>query len=212
MIIKVKFKMIFVQMLIGELMNFTYLIGDEESCLAAVVDPAGDADRILKEAEKHGLKIIYIINTHAHFDHIMANEDLASKTKAKIIMHEKSEAMKDISVKDDDIIEIGKLKMKVIHTPGHAPESICLLIDKRLLTGDTLFVGSCGRTDLRGGNPKELYNSLLKLMKLNDDVRVYPGHDYGKKPCSTIGYEKGHNYALSFRTKKDFIRFMGGSL
>ncbi len=204
--------MIFVQMLIGKLMNFTYLIGDKDSGLAAVIDPADDADGILKEAEKYNLKIIYIINTHAHFDHIMANGDLASKTKAKIIMHEKSEAMKDLSVKDDDIIEIGKLKMRVIHTPGHTPESICLLIDKKLLTGDTLFVGSCGRTDLQGGDPKELYNSLSKLMKLDDDVEIYPGHDYGNKPCSTIGYEKGHNYALSFRTKEDFIRFMGGSL
>ncbi|MCP8313261.1 MAG: MBL fold metallo-hydrolase [archaeon] len=207
-----EFKMIFVQMLIGELMNFTYLIGDEDSGLAAVVDPANDVDRILKEAEKHNLKIIYIINTHAHFDHIIANRDLASKTKAKIIMHEKSKAMKDICVKDSDIIEIGKLKMRVIHTPGHTPESVCLLIDKKLLTGDTLFVGSCGRTDLPGGNPKELYNSLSKLMKLDDDVEIYPGHDYGEKPYSTIGYEKDNNYALSFRAKEEFIRFMRGSL
>ena len=204
--------MIFVQMLIGRLMNFTYLIGDEDSGLAAVVDPAGDANRILKETEKHGLKIIYIINTHAHFDHVMANEDLASKTKAKIIMHEKSRAMKDISVKDDDIIEIGRLKMRVIHTPGHTPESMCLLIDKKLITGDTLFVGGCGRTDLPGGNPEELYNSLLKLTTLDDDVEIYPGHDYGEKPYSTIGYEKDHNYALSFSKKEGFIRFMGGSL
>ncbi|MGQ9468933.1 MAG: MBL fold metallo-hydrolase [Nitrososphaerales archaeon] len=204
--------MIFIQMLIGELMNFTYLIGDENSGLAVVVDPADDADRILKEADKHSLKIIYIINTHAHFDHIMANRDLASKTKAKIIMHEKSKAMKDLSVKDNDIIEIGKLKMRVIHTPGHTPESICLLIDKKLITGDTLFVGGCGRTDLPGGNPEELYNSLLKLMDLDDEVKIYPGHDYGEKPYSTIGYEKDHNYALRFRIKEDFIRFMRSSL
>ncbi|MEM3437848.1 MAG: MBL fold metallo-hydrolase [Nitrososphaerales archaeon] len=203
--------MIFVQMLIGEMKNFTYLIGDEDSCLAAVIDPANDTDRILREAEKRNLKIAYIINTHAHFDHIMANEDLALKTKAKIIMHEKSKAKKDLSVKDGDVIEIGKLKIRVIHTPGHAPESICLLIDKKLLTGDTLFVGSCGRTDLPGGNPEELYYSLLKLMNLDDDVEIYPGHDYGEKPYSTIGYEKIYNYALNFKTKKDFIRFMGGS-
>ncbi len=199
-------------MLIGEMMNFTYLIGDEDSGLAAVVDPADDADKILKEADKHNLRIKYIINTHAHFDHIKANEDLALKTKAKIVMHEKAKAMKDISVRDDDIIEIGELRMRVIHTPGHSPESICLLIDKKLLTGDTLFVGSCGRTDLPGGNPEELYDSLLMLMELDDDVRIYPGHDYGKRPYSTIGYEKDHNHALSFRTKDSFIRFMGGFL
>ncbi len=204
--------MIFVQMLIGRLMNFTYLIGDEESYLAAVVDPAGNADGILEEAEKHGLKIAYIINTHAHFDHVMANKDLASKTKAKIVMHEKSKAVKDMSVKDGDMIEIGKLKMKVIHTPGHTPESMCLLIDKKLITGDTLFVGGCGRTDLPGGNPEEMYNSLLKLKELDDDVEVYPGHDYGVKPHSTIAYEKDHNYALGFSKKGGFTRFMGGSL
>jgi hydroxyacylglutathione hydrolase len=203
--------MIFVQMLIGEMINFTYLIGDEDSGLAAVIDPADDADKILKEAEKHNLKIAYIINTHAHFDHIKANEELASKTRAKIIMHEKAKAKKDISVKDNDIIEIGKLKIRVIHTPGHTPESICLLIDKKLLTGDTLFVGGCGRTDLPGGNPEELYYSLLKLMELDDNTEIYPGHDYGEKPYSTIGYEKSYNYALSFRTKEEFIRFMGGS-
>jgi len=203
--------MIFVQMLIGEMINFTYLIGDEDSGLAAVIDPADDADKILKEAEKHNLKIAYIINTHAHFDHIKANEELTSKTRAKIIMHEKAKAKKDISVKDNDIIEIGKLKIRVIHTPGHTPESICLLIDKKLLTGDTLFVGGCGRTDLPGGNPEELYYSLLKLMELDDNTEIYPGHDYGEKPYSTIGYEKSYNYALSFRTKEEFIRFMGGS-
>lgn len=198
-------------MLIGEMKNFTYLIGDEDSGLAAVVDPADDADRVLKEAEKRNLKIAYIINTHAHFDHIMANQDLASKTKAKIIMHEKSKAMKDLSVKDNDTIEVGNLKIKVIHTPGHAPESICLLIDKKLLTGDTLFVGSCGRADLPGGNAEELYYSLLRLMNLDDSVKIYPGHDYGEKPYSTIGYEKIHNIALSFRKKEDFIRFMRSS-
>ncbi|MEM3382710.1 MAG: MBL fold metallo-hydrolase [Nitrososphaerales archaeon] len=203
--------MIFVQMLIGEMKNFTYLIGDEDSGLAAVVDPAGDVDRILKEAKIRNLKIAYIINTHAHFDHVMVNEGIALRTKAKIIMHEKSKAMKDLSVRDGDVIEVGKLKIKVIHTPGHSPESICLLIEKKLLTGDTLFVGSCGRTDLPGGNPEELYHSLLKLMNLDDSIEIYPGHDYGEKPYSMIGYEKRYNYALNFNTKKDFIRFMRGS-
>jgi glyoxylase-like metal-dependent hydrolase (beta-lactamase superfamily II) len=112
--------------------------------------------------------------------------------------------MKDISVRDDDIIEIGRLRMRVIYTPGHTPESMCLLIDKKLITGDTLFVGGCGRTDLAGGNPEELHNSLLKLTALDDDVEIYPGHDYGEKPSSTIGYEKDHNYALSFSKKGRF--------
>ncbi|MCP8306355.1 MAG: MBL fold metallo-hydrolase [archaeon] len=201
--------MIFIQMLIGFMANFTYLIGDEKSRLSVVVDPAGDVERILKEAEKHNLKIKYIINTHAHFDHTNGNKELASRTGARIIMHEKSRDEKEISVGDGSIIEVGDLKIKVIHTPGHAPESVCLLLDKKLLTGDTLFVGGCGRADFLESDPKELYRSLQKLMKLDEDIQVYPGHDYGEKPSSTIGYEKENNYALNFRTEEEFVQFMG---
>ncbi|MCP8318216.1 MAG: MBL fold metallo-hydrolase [Candidatus Methylarchaceae archaeon HK01B] len=201
--------MIFVQIFIGFMANFTYLIGDEKSRLAIVVDPAGDLERILKEVEKHSLKVKYIINTHAHFDHINGNKDLALRTGARIIMHEKSREKKDISVGDGSIIEVGNLKIKVIHTPGHTPESVCLLLDNKLLTGDTLFVGGCGRSDFLESNPKELYRSLQKLMKLDEDIEVYPGHDYGEKPFSTIGYEKKNNYAFKFRTEEEFVQFMG---
>jgi glyoxylase-like metal-dependent hydrolase (beta-lactamase superfamily II) len=100
--------------------------------------------------------------------------------------------------------------IKVIHTPGHTPDSICLLVDnKKLLTGDTLFVGECGRTDLLGGNSRSMYHSLFnKLLKLGDDVEVYPGHDYGSKPSSTIGEEKRSNYTLEPRSLMEFIEFM----
>jgi len=201
--------MIFVQMLIGFMLNFTYLIGDEKSSIASVVDPAGEVDRILKEAEKFDLKIEYIINTHAHFDHTYGNDEIVSRTGAKIIMHETSRAKKDISVGDGGLIEVGELKIKVIHTPGHTPEGICLLVDKKLLTGDTLFVGGCGRADFLESNPKELFRSLQKLMKLDGDIEVYPGHDHGEKPYSTIDYEKNNNYALNFQTEEEFIKFMG---
>ncbi|MCP8323256.1 MAG: MBL fold metallo-hydrolase [Candidatus Methylarchaceae archaeon HK02M2] len=201
--------MIFVQMLIGFMLNFTYLIGDEKSSIASVVDPAGEVDRILKEAEKFDLKIEYVINTHAHFDHTYGNDEMVLRTGAKIIMHETSRAKKDISVGDGGLIEVGELKIKVIHTPGHTPEGICLLVDKKLLTGDTLFVGGCGRADFLESNPKELFRSLQKLMKLDGDIEVYPGHDYGEKPYSTIVYEKNNNYALNFQTEEEFIKFMG---
>ncbi|MBS7614878.1 MBL fold metallo-hydrolase, partial [Candidatus Bathyarchaeota archaeon] len=114
-----------------------------------------------------------------------------------------------IDVVDGDIIKVGKITLKVIHTPGHTPDSICLLFDKKLVTGDTLFVGECGRTDLSGGNPAEMYNSLFgKLMKLDDDVEIYPGHDYGLKPKSTIGEEKRINYVLEERSLEEFVEFM----
>lgn len=201
--------MIFLQLLTSHMQNFSYVIGDEKAGLAAVVDPAGEVDRILMEAEKRRLKIVYIINTHAHSDHTMGNHKLKSKTGAKTVMHEEARVEEDLSVRDGDEIVVGGLKIKVIHTPGHTPEGICLLVDKKLLTGDTLFVGECGRTDLLGGDPGQLYDSLFnKLMKLEDDMMVYPGHDYGAKPSSTIGYEREHNYVLRPRTKEEFVHFM----
>jgi glyoxylase-like metal-dependent hydrolase (beta-lactamase superfamily II) len=113
-------------------------------------------------------------------------------------------------VDDGDIIHIGSIPVKIIHTPGHTPDGICLLVDnQKLLTGDTLFVGECGRTDMPGGNSKNMYNSLFnKILKLNDDVEVYPGHDYGPKPSSTIGEEKRSNYTLEPRSLAEFIEFM----
>ncbi len=108
------------------------------------------------------------------------------------------------------MLRVGKISITTIYTPGHTTDSICLLIDKqKLLTGDTLFVGECGRTDFPGGNTKSMYESLFnRLLKLDDNVEVYPGHDYGPKPSSTIGEEKKSNYTLQPRSLKDFIEFM----
>ena len=108
------------------------------------------------------------------------------------------------------MLNVGGVSIKVIYTPGHSLDSICLLVDnKKLLTGDTLFVGECGRTDLPGGSSKNIYHSLFgKLSKLNDSVEVYPGHDYGPKPSSTIREEKKANYTLKPRSLEDFARFI----
>src|SRR5208283_5959234 len=149
------------------------------------------------------------INTHSHHDHVEGNDKLVNGTGAKIIAHVSSPVRKDVSVKEGDIIEISSLRAKVIHTPGHCADHICLLIDRKLLTGDTLFVGECGRTDLPGGSAKSMYESLFnKILKLVDSVEVYPGHDYGLKPSSTIGEEKKSNYTLQPRSLEDFIAFM----
>jgi len=201
--------MIFIQVLVEAMGNFAYLIGDEKMRLAAVVDPAGAVDRILRLAEDQGLKIIYIINTHSHSDHTSGSQELASATGAKIIMHKKARATKNLAVEDGDVISVGELKIKVIHTPGHSPDGISLLVGDKLLTGDALFVGECGRTDLPGGSSEELYDSLFgKLVKLDDELEVYPGHDYGEKPHSKLGYEKKHNYTLKPRSKDEFLKFM----
>jgi glyoxylase-like metal-dependent hydrolase (beta-lactamase superfamily II) len=129
---------------------------------------------------------------------------------AKTVAHKLSRINADVAVDDGDIIRLGNVPIKVIHTPGHTPDSICLLVDnKKLLTGDTLFVGECGRIDMAGGNSRNMYDSLFnKLLRLNDAVEVYPGHDYGSKPCSTIGEERRSNYTLQPRSLAEFIEFM----
>ena len=191
--------------------NFSYIIADDTTKEAAVVDPSFNTDAITRVLINHGLKLKYVINTHHHNDHTACNHELKLHFGAKVIAHThaSSKSSKDIGVVNGDTIKVGKVEIKVIHTPGHTSDSICLLADNKLLTGDTLFVGECGRTDLPGGNARDMYDSLFnKLMKLDDNVEVYPGHDYGSAPTSTIGLEKRNNYTLEKRTIEEFIEFM----
>jgi len=201
--------MILKQLPVGSMANFTYIIGDEKTRAAAVVDPSWDLEKVLDMLKVNDLKLQYIINTHTHFDHVLGNEQLAGLTGTKIIMHKNSTLDKDITVEDGSTIQVGSLNIKVIHTPGHSKDSICLLIEDKLFTGDTLFVGSCGRIDLPGGNASELYDSLFgKLAKLDERMKIYPGHDYGSQSTSTIGDEKKTNYVLKPRTREEFMLFM----
>lgn len=189
--------------------NFSYVTADEESRDAAVVDPGFNADTISRVLKNQKLNVKYVINTHQHGDHTAGNGEIKSKFGGKIVAHELSRVPKDIGVKDGDTLKLGRLAIKVIHTPGHSPDGICLLVDKKLLTGDTLFVGECGRTDLQGGSPEDMYHSLFeKLLKLDDEIEVYPGHDIGVSPHSTIGQEKETNYTLEKRSIQEFVEFM----
>jgi len=190
--------------------NFSYIIADDTTREAAVVDSSFNAGEIARVIKAENLKLEYIISTHSHSDHTAGNAELRSMFNAKTVAHKLSRINLGVKVDDGDIISIGSITAKVIHTPGHTPDSICLLLDnQKLLTGDTLFVGECGRTDLAGGNSKNMYNSLFhKIMKLNDDVEVYPGHDYGSKSSSTIGEERRSNYTLEPRSLAEFIEFM----
>jgi len=188
--------------------NFSYIIADEKTCEAAVVDSSGGVRIILDCLNKLNLSLRYIINTHSHLDHIAGNKELVKITKAKVISHklEKEIAGADFVVDDGDVIKVGNLEIGIIHTPGHTSGSICLLVEDSLITGDTLFVGHCGRTDGPGGSSEALYESLFeKLLKLPEETKVYPGHDYGKKPFSTLGEEKRSNPYLLCRSKKEFI-------
>lgn len=189
--------------------NFSYVVADEKTGEAAVIDPSFNAAAITKLLKDNHLKAKYVVDTHGHSDHTAGNDEIKRTFGAKIVAHELSKTKKDVSVVDKDTINLGDVSIRVIYTPGHTVDGICLLVDDKLLTGDTLFVGECGRTDLPGSSPEDMYHSLFdKLMKLDYKVEVFPGHDYGPKPSSTIGEEKRTNYVLEKRTLKEFIDFM----
>jgi glyoxylase-like metal-dependent hydrolase (beta-lactamase superfamily II) len=198
------------QIPVGQMANFTYIIADEESGEAAIIDPSWDLDEIFRALKKNGWRAKYVINTHTHFDHVLGNDQVAQVTGAKIVQHKNSQLEKHVPVSDGDIIEIGSVKLRVLHTPGHSKDSMCLMIDGLLIfTGDTLFVGNCGRVDLPGSDPEEMYYSLFdRLGKLDEKLVIYPGHNYGPTPTSTIGREKKTNYVLQPRSKQEFLEFM----
>ena len=189
--------------------NFSYILGDDETRDAAVVDSSFNGGKITRILKTENLALKYLINTHNHSDHTAGNEELRSYFGAKTVSHRLSRIKPDLEVDDGDTILLGNIVIKVIHTPGHTPDSICLLVEKKVLTGDTLFVRECGRTDLPGGDSTSLYQSLFnRLLKLDNDIQVFPGHDYGPKPYSTIGEERKLNYTLQPRSLEEFIEFM----
>jgi len=183
--------MIFEQIPVDGDSNFAYLVGDEIAAKAAIIDAAYRIEMILECLGELSLALCYIISTHSHFDHAGGNAELKRLTGAPIALH-KSARTGDIKLDDGDILNIGSLEMKVIHTPGHTPDCICLLIGNKLLTGDTLFVGTVGGTGL-GDDARIEYNSLRRIMTLDDNIEVWPGHDYGVQPHSTIGHERTTN-------------------
>lgn len=202
------------QMLVGSMAIFCYAVYDPEEKECALIDPAFETGKILSFIEKMGLKVTKVINTHAHPDHTSGNRAIIAATGAKLLIHKdeakrlgglvsktmskmmggKSSPKADILLKDKSEIIIGKGKLEVIHTPGHTSGGICLYTPGHVITGDTLFVGGVGRTDLPGGSTEVLIKSIRKrLLTLPEDTKVWPGHHYGPKPYSTIGWEKTSN-------------------
>jgi hydroxyacylglutathione hydrolase len=191
------------QLEVGMMQNFNYLIGDPETKECAYVDPAWEADRLLGLAKADGYQVKKILLTHNHFDHIDGVPAVVKATGAEVLIHREDEAPlkknapKLVSLSSGTGVKIGKLNVEVVHTPGHTPGSVCYLVEgQHLVTGDTLFQGSCGRCDLPGSSPQKLYESLQHLKSLDSNVQVYPGHDYGTKLITTIGYERDHNPTL----------------
>ena len=198
------------QIQVGNMQNFTYIVEDEDTNESIIIDPSWDLIELEMVIKKNNLKIKYIVNTHHHFDHTLGNEAMAESTKAPIIQHEASELKHDITVKDGDFIEFGTSKLKVLHTPGHSKDSICLIGDGKIFSGDTLFVGNCGRVDLPGGSARELYHSLFDVLySLDDTLVLYSGHNYGHSETSTIGQEKITNLVMQKRTEQQFVEMMG---
>jgi hydroxyacylglutathione hydrolase len=195
------------QIAVGEMANFTYILVDEGAAKVAIIDPSWNLTDIIETLKKNSWKADYVINTHTHFDHVLGNEEIAAITGAKIVQHKDSTSNRDLAVSDGDTIGLGKIRLIILHTPGHSADSMCIIADDKVIfTGDTLFVGSCGRVDLPGSNPNAMYDSLYrKIPKLNDSLVVYPGHDYGSRRTSTIGEEKNTNYILKQKTKQDFL-------
>lgn len=195
--------------------NFCYLVGDEASKTCALIDPAFETDRILAEADRLKYRVTHIINTHGHSDHTAGNAAIKTATGAKLLIHQqdaqklgrvvhktftrilggKGSPIPDVLLNDNDLIQIGdSVNLRVIHTPGHTQGSICLYTDGNLFTGDTLFVGAVGRTDLPGGSSKQLLTSIRKkIYTLPGSTIVWPGHDYGPYRSSTIEQEKHTN-------------------
>jgi len=184
--------MIFYQIDAGGDRNFAYLMADKENGRAALFDPPPERDRYLELIDKHGLKVEFIVITHGHADHTWGVFEAKKQTGGRVVAHRSSSLAADIFVDDGETLSLGDIELRILHTPGHSNDSICILGGDKLISGDTLFVGKVGGTDYGEGALQE-YESLRKLMALDDGIEVYPGHDFGIAPCSTIGNERRTN-------------------
>jgi glyoxylase-like metal-dependent hydrolase (beta-lactamase superfamily II) len=189
--------------------NFSYLVHDPATHEAALVDPGMDASEALSIIRDEGLDLRYVINTHHHSDHTASNGEVIEAEGAKLVASREDGSnlsrKPDIWVSDGDEIELGQRVIKFFKTPGHTPGGICMIVEGEfLLTGDTLFIGDCGRCDLPGGSLKEMFESLQKLKDLGDDLVVFPGHDYGDRPYDTLGNQKRMSGVLLARDLREF--------
>jgi len=203
------------QMEVGPMQNYTYLIGSKETREVAVVDPGWEAETIVKAALADDMTITKVLITHTHFDHVQALPDLLERVKAKVYIHKaEADRLKGlgsdlVKVEGGETIPLGPFSLTFLHTPGHTPGSQCFLLEDKLISGDTLFIGACGRCDLPGGNPEEMFRSLTRLKELGDHIILYPGHNYADRPFSTIGDEKRKNPFLRLSSLGHFLQMMG---
>jgi hydroxyacylglutathione hydrolase len=194
------------QMKVGTMDNFVYLLVDERSREGLAVDSGWETSPIVKQAEAEGAQVKFVVATHGHFDHTSTLQELATRLGARVVAHERSPTPHDVSVKDGDVLNLGTEKVRVVYTPGHTEDSICLYDGAHVFTGDTLFIGNCGRVDLEGGSPEKMFRSLHDvLLRLPEETVIYPGHDYGEVPYRTLREEKAANPFLAAEDLNAFL-------
>jgi glyoxylase-like metal-dependent hydrolase (beta-lactamase superfamily II) len=224
----------FEQLPVGQMANLAYLIGSRSSREALIVDPAWSVDALLDRAEAEGMKVVGALVTHYHQDHVGGSifgmdiegvDRLLTRHPVPLYVNEhEADGLRSVTGASEsdlsrktggDVVELGEIRVRLLHTPGHTPGSQCFLVEEqgqagRLVSGDTLFLGGCGRVDLPGANPEDMYRSLNeKLKKLPDETIVYPGHLYAAEPHDTLGNEKRNNPFLRVASLEQFLTFMG---
>lgn len=215
----------------AQMANFVYAIGDDQTRECVLVDPAWDVEGLLALLDQDGMRLVGALATHYHADHIggalfgLHVEGLRALLEQRgVPVHVHAEEADGVRVvtglsftdlvphRGGDTLLAGNVPIEFVHTPGHTPGSQCFLVDGRLVAGDTLFVQGCGRVDLPGGDPEEMYRTLTqRLAGLPDDVALYPGHDYADRPTSTLGLERRTNAYLQVPTLDDWLHLMGHS-
>ena len=204
--------MIFKQVFDSKSSTYTYLIASAKGREALIIDPViENVEEYIKSLTELDLKLVKVIDTHIHADHVTGASKLKNITKCSTIMGDHTPANTvEIKVKDDEYINLDSLKIRAMYTPGHTSDSYCFLMDNYLFSGDTLLINGTGRTDFQNGNAKDAYNSIFnKLLKLPDETLLYPAHDYKSEKVSTIGKEKKYNPRLQVNSENEYVEIMG---
>ena len=204
--------MIFRQLFEPETSTYTYLLGDEESGQAVLIDPvAAMVDRDMAELAEHGLTLEYVLETHVHADHVAADNELRERTGCRVGVPEQSGVdCADFFVREGEPVEVGEIRIDPLYTPGHTDDSHCYVVGDWVFTGDTLLIDGCGRTDFQNGDSEALFDSVRnKLFTLPDQTLVFPGHDYKQRHVSMIAQEKARNPRLGLdNSGEDFLEIM----
>ncbi|MGZ6142308.1 MAG: MBL fold metallo-hydrolase [Myxococcales bacterium] len=201
------------QLKLGPMENFVYLVGAKDSPETAIVDPAWDVEAAVRAAAEDGRKLTHALVSHHHFDHVNGLPDVLALGGIRVFAHSADvpklapELQREVvPVSAGDAVEVGPLRVRAFHTPGHTPGSTCWHAGDSLFAGDTVFVNACGRCDLAGGDPEQMFESLRRVAQLPPEVTLYPGHDYGDVPVSSIAREKERNpYFQKLSNLEDFL-------